>query len=141
MKEPKSTSRATLDHPAAATGRDGAIDFAATVEAASAERVMLDMPPHELEAIDAWIRTQPAPRPSRADAIRRLVKQALTGVQAPQQRGKEAASKAREMAGREIDRLGDASLPADERERRKRRLTKGPTEFREMRGDLPKPKR
>ena len=135
MKEPKSRSRATLDHPTAATGRDGAIDFAATVEAASAERVMLDMPPDELEAIGAWIKSQPAPRPSRA------VKQALAGVQAPQQRSKEAASKAREMAGRELDRLGDASLPADERERRKRRLTKGPSEFREMRGDLPKPKR
>ena len=110
MKEPKSRSKATLDHPPAATGRDGAIDFAAEVEAASAERVMLDMPPDELEAIDAWIKMQPA-------------------------------SKARELAGRELDRLGDASLPADERERRKRRLTKGPTEFREMRGDLPKPKR
>ena len=141
MKEPKSTSRATLDHPPVATGRDGAIDFAAKVEAASGERVVLEMPPDELEAIDAWIRTQPAPRPSRADAIRRLAKQALAGMQAPQQRSKTAASKARELAGREIDRLGDASLPASEREKRKRRLTKGPTEFREMRGDLPKPKR
>jgi hypothetical protein len=46
------------------------------------------------------------------------------------------------MASQEIDRLGDASLPADEHERRKRRLTKGPSEFRDMRGDiLPKPKR
>jgi hypothetical protein len=36
--------------------------------------------------------------------------------------------------------IGDASLPADERERRKRRLTKGPSEFRDMRGDLPKTK-
>jgi hypothetical protein len=46
------------------------------------------------------------------------------------------------MAGQAIDRLlGDAgSLPVDERERRKRRLTKGPSEFREIRGDLPKPK-
>ena len=141
MKQPKSTSRATLGHPPAATGRDGAIDFAAKDEAASAERVVLEMPPDELESIGAWIRTQPAPRPSRADAIRRLVKQALAVVQAPQKRSKKAASKAREMADREIDRLGDASLPADERERRKRRLTKGPTEFRDMRGDLPKPKR
>jgi hypothetical protein len=46
------------------------------------------------------------------------------------------------MAGQEIDRLlGDpGSLPVDERERRKRRLTRGPSEFREIRGDLPKPK-
>jgi hypothetical protein len=45
------------------------------------------------------------------------------------------------MAGHELDRLGDQSIPAEERERRKRRLTKGPTEFREIRGDLPKLKR
>jgi hypothetical protein len=46
------------------------------------------------------------------------------------------------MAGQAIGRLlGDAgSLPVDEQERRKRRLTKGPSEFREIRGDRPKPK-
>ncbi|MCE3257745.1 MAG: hypothetical protein K0Q64_1828, partial [Nitrobacter vulgaris] len=46
---------------------------------------------------------------------------------------------AREMAGQEIDRrLDEASIPAgEERARRKRRLTKGPSEFREMRGDIP----
>jgi ribosomal protein S11 len=134
-------SRATLRHAPATTDRDGAIDFAAKVEASSAERVTLEMPPDELKSIDAWIKTQPAPRPSRPEAIRRLVKQALTVGQPPQKRSKKAASKAREMAGQELDRLGDASLPADERERRKRRLTKGPDEFRDMRGDLPKPKR
>ena len=52
------------------------------------------------------------------------------------------SAKAREMAGQAIDRLlGDAgSLPVDEQERRKRRLTKGPNEFREIRGDLPGPR-
>jgi hypothetical protein len=67
-------------------------------------------------------------------------KRALAGAAPPQKRGKKAAAKAREMAGQELDRLGDASLAADERERRKRRLTKGPREFRDLRGDLPKPK-
>lgn len=129
-----------MRHAPAATGRDGAIDFAAKVEASSAERVTLEMPPDELKSIDAWIKTQPAPRPSRPEAIRRLVKQALTVGQRPQKRIKKAASKAREMADQELDRLGDASLPVGERERRKRRLTKGPREFRDMRGDLPKPK-
>ena len=137
MKEPKSKSRATFRHAPATTGRDGAIDFAAKVETSSAERVMFEMPPDELKSIDAWIKTQPAPRPSRPEAIRRLVQQALAGAQRPHKRSKEAASKAREMAGQELDRLSDASLPADERERRKRRLTKGPGEFRDMRGDLP----
>ena len=140
MKKPQNTSRATLRHAPATTGRDGAIDFAAKVEASSAERVILEMPPGELKSIDAWIKTQPAPRPSRPDAIRRLVEQALAGAQRPQKRSKEAASKAQQMAGQELDRLGDASLSADEREKRKRRLTKGPGEFRDMRGDLPKPK-
>ena len=140
MKKPQNTSRATLRHAPATTGRDGAIDFAAKVEASSAERVILEMPPGELKSIDAWIKTQPAPRPSRPDAIRRLVEQALAGTQRPQKRSKEAASKAQQMAGKELDRLGDASLSADEREKRKRRLTKGPGEFRDMRGDLPKPK-
>jgi hypothetical protein len=140
MKKPQNTSRATLRHAPATTGRDGAIDFAAKVEASSAERVILEMPTGELKSIDAWIKTQPAPRPSRPDAIRRLVEQALAGTQRPQKRSKEAASKAQQMAGQELDRLGDASLSADEREKRKRRLTKGPGEFRDMRGDLPKPK-
>jgi hypothetical protein len=140
MKKAPNTSRATLRHAPVTTGRDGAIDFAAKVEASSVERLVLEMPPGELKSIDAWIKMQPAPRPSRRDAIRRLVEQALAGAQPRQQRSKKAAAKARNMASQELDRLGDASLPADERERRKRRLTSGPREFRDMRGDLPKPK-
>jgi hypothetical protein len=96
------------------------------------------MSPDELKSLDAWITTQPAPRPTRAEAIRRIVKEALARAV----RGKKSAATAREMAGQEIDRrLDEASIPAgDERARRKRRLTKGPSEFRDMRGDLPKPK-
>jgi hypothetical protein len=70
----------------------------------------------------------------------RLIRQALAGPQPLQKRSKEAASQARELARRELDRLGDASVSADEREKRKRRLTRGPSEFRDMRADLPKPK-
>jgi len=43
------------------------------------------------------------------------------------------AAKAREMAGQEIDRLADTSLPADERKKRKLRLIRGPREFRDIR--------
>jgi arylformamidase len=50
MKKPQNTSRATLRHAPATTGRDGAIDFAAKVEASSTERVMLEMPPGELKS-------------------------------------------------------------------------------------------
>jgi hypothetical protein len=45
-----------------------------------------------------------------------------------------------EMADREIDRLGDQAVPNEERARRKRRLIKGPREFRGLRTDLPKNK-
>jgi hypothetical protein len=41
--------------------------------------------------------------------------------------------KAAEMAGREVDRLGDASATSEERASRKRRLVSGPREFRDMR--------
>jgi hypothetical protein len=34
-------------------------------------------PPVELRALDAWIAGQPAPKPSRPEAVRRLVEQAL----------------------------------------------------------------
>jgi hypothetical protein len=48
------------------------------------------------------------------------------------------AIKAEEMAALTIDRLAGSSLPAEERATRKRRLLKGPKEFRDIRGDLPK---
>jgi len=48
------------------------------------------------------------------------------------------AAKAREMASQEIDRLSDPSANDEERQRRKRRLLKGPKEFRDVRGNRPK---
>jgi hypothetical protein len=45
------------------------------------------------------------------------------------------------MAGEQIDKLADTSATDEERHRRKRRLLKGPGEFREIRGDLAKPRR
>ena len=49
-------------------------------------------------------------------------------------RPKEAA-KASEMAGEEIDRLGDPLATDEERQLRKRRLIKGPQEFRDIRSN------
>jgi hypothetical protein len=46
--------------------------------------------------------------------------------------------KASEMAAQEIDRLIDPSEPEEERQRRKRRLIKGPKQFRDVRGNRPK---
>jgi len=51
----------------------------------------------------------------------------------PGSRAKRAA-KAADMAGRKIDQLDDKSAPDEVRAQRKRRLIKGPSEFREMRG-------
>jgi ribosomal protein S27E len=48
------------------------------------------------------------------------------------------AAKAREMASQEIDRLSDPSATEEERQRRKRRLLKGPKEFRGVRGNRAK---
>jgi hypothetical protein len=50
------------------------------------------------------------------------------------------AVKASEMAAQEIDRLIDPSAPDEERQRRKRRLIKGPKEFRDLRGNRSKRK-
>jgi hypothetical protein len=46
--------------------------------------------------------------------------------------------RAQELATNAIETIID---PADERAQRRRRLTKGPEEFREVRADRPKPKR
>jgi len=51
---------------------------------------------------------------------------------------KRSQRKAAEMAGREIDHLGDQTATHEERAQRKRRLIRGPREFRRVRGDLPK---
>src|SRR5262249_20953092 len=51
------------------------------------------------------------------------------------------AAKARAMAGQEIDRLSDPSATEEERQRRKRRLLKGPKEFRDVRSKSGKRRR
>ena len=92
-----------------------------------------------IKQIDAWAKGAGAA--SRAEAIRRLVNQSLVAAaQQPRRGSHKGASKATELASEEIDRRVDHSLPVEERERRKRQLTKGPQEFRDLRGDLPKPK-
>ena len=47
------------------------------------------------------------------------------------------AARVSEMAGREIDLLGDPSATDEERELRKQRLIKGPQEFRDIRSNRP----
>jgi hypothetical protein len=46
-------------------------------EGKGAPQIGLRLPPPELAAVDAWIATQPKPKPSRPVAIRRLVELGL----------------------------------------------------------------
>jgi hypothetical protein len=46
-----------------------------------ATQVNVRIPPAEVKALDGWIKSQPTPRPSRPEAIRRLVEYAI--VMAP----------------------------------------------------------
>ena len=97
------------------------------------------LPDAMIKQIDAWAKREDIT--SRSEAIRRLVDLSLVAAsQQPRRGSHKGASKASEWAGQELDRVADQSVPAEEQERRKRRLTKGPTEFRDMRDDLPKSK-
>jgi hypothetical protein len=88
--------------------------------------------------IDKWAAQNGAA--SRSDAIRRLVELGLVGSDPAKHTSRKAAAKAAGMAGRRIDEISDPSATAEEQQNRKRRLIKGPSEFRDMRGIEPKPK-
>jgi hypothetical protein len=92
-----------------------------------------------LDAVDTWAAKQDD-KPTRPEAIRRLVELGLASAQPAKPRSKKAASKASELAADTIDHIADQSAPTEEREKRKRRLLKGPAEFRDLRADLPKAK-
>lgn len=93
----------------------------------------------EMSSLDRWIAVQ-SDHPSRPEAIRRLVRQALASADESRPTSKGAARKASELAAREIEGLADKSQSPAEQQRRERRLIRGPKEFRDMRGDQPKPK-
>jgi hypothetical protein len=94
--------------------------------------------PNPLAALDAWIARQREPM-SRPEAIRRLVEAGLKAKPTLPLHTKKAAAKAAKIAERHIDPLIEPSAPVEERHHRKRRLIKGPAEFRDIRADLPKP--
>jgi Arc/MetJ-type ribon-helix-helix transcriptional regulator len=96
------------------------------------------MPAHLIKSVDSWAAKHADG--SRSEAIRRLVELGLVGSDPAKHTSRKAAAKASDMAGRRIDKIGDPSATAEERQDRKQRLLKGPSEFRDMRGDHPKPK-
>jgi Arc/MetJ-type ribon-helix-helix transcriptional regulator len=87
-------------------------------------------------AIDNWAEENSVS--SRSEAIRRLLELGLTASKPLRRRNLEAASKALELAAQELDKLIDPSTPDEERKMRKRRLLRGPKEFRDMRDDVSK---
>ncbi|MBW7974561.1 hypothetical protein [Bradyrhizobium sp. BR 10289] len=96
------------------------------------------MPAVLTAAVDAWAE---AHHLTRSDAICKLVELGLKIAPAASASAQSFASDATRIeaiAVHEIEALLDPALPADERERRIRRLTEGPPEFSHQRIDLPK---
>jgi hypothetical protein len=93
------------------------------------------MPAALMAEVEAWATANDA---TRSDAIRRLVELGLTARVRPTQRN---ATRAKELAANVIDDLADGAASADDRASRKRRLLKGPEEFREARVDRPRAKK
>jgi hypothetical protein len=93
-----------------------------------------------LAKVDRWAGKQDD-APGRSEAIRRLVELGLT-VKTPARPVSKPGRRLRaaELAANAIDKIGDPAAPSEERAQRRRRLTKGPEEFQEMRLDRPRAK-
>jgi hypothetical protein len=102
--------------------------------------VMVRVQPDMAKQLDDWRRKQDD-LPGRPEAIRRLVELGLT-VKTPVRPVSKPGRRLRaaELAAKAIDKIGDPAAHPDERAQRRRHLTKGPEEFREVRVDLPKAK-
>jgi hypothetical protein len=89
-------------------------------------------------AVDQWASSQ-SDKPTRPEAIRRLVELGLTvkPKSVPTERQRAALA---DLASKAIDSLTSGEPDSDEKASRKRRLIKGPEEFREVRVDRPKSK-
>ena len=122
---------------------------------------MLNAP---LAALDSWIDKQKEPDLSRPEAIRRLVVLGLTVKAKARSTGRRPRAalvadlaadtidslpaarpgrrgRAQELARDAIEKMGDPTASPEERDQRRRRLTKGPIEFRAARVDQLKAKR
>jgi hypothetical protein len=94
------------------------------------------MPPGLIAEVETWATANDT---NRSEAIRRLVELGLkikTPARLISKPGRRL--RAQELATKAIDKIIDPAAPPEERAQRRRRLTKGPTEFREARIDQPK---
>jgi hypothetical protein len=80
-----------------------------------------------------WAEFQPD-APTLSEAVRRLVELGLT-VKTSRRKNVAHRARANEMAAGAIDKMTDKDASADDQASRKRRLLKGPEEFRDVRVD------
>jgi len=102
-------------------------------------QIQVRIQPDKLAQLDEWIAAQ-KDRPSRPEAIRRIVEGVVAQSVHPKPSTKRKDQKASDLADRAAEHLVDKSLPAEEQQRRKGSLIKGPKEFRNIREDSPKTK-
>ena len=86
------------------------------------------------DSVDRWAARQPD-KPGRSEAMRRLIERGLAASSSSRPHSPKARAKAAALAGETIDRHADQSASPAEQQSRKRRLLKGPKEFRDMRKD------
>jgi hypothetical protein len=104
-------------------------------------QVVVRLQPDPLSALDKWALKQ-GDQPTRPEAIRRLIELGLK-ADTPAKAARSTPNKLRaaELAAKAIDNMHDPAASTAERDERRRRLTKGPPEFREVRVDRPKVKK
>lgn len=90
----------------------------------------------QMSFLDDWIEQQNETDLSRPEAIRRLVELGLTVKPKARPRVDSQKQRAQDSAGKAVDKMADAGATADDQAGRKRRLLKGPEEFRDARVDL-----
>jgi hypothetical protein len=120
MAKSVSVKRKTRGRPA--TGTDPLMGFRAS--------------PVMRASVVRWAENQPD-KPTLSEAIRRLVELGLTVKTAGRQSSEGQKLRAREMAGKAIDKMTDTAATPDDQATRKKRLLKGPEEFRAVRVDRP----
>ena len=94
----------------------------------------LRMPKELMGAVEGWAARQ-ADNPARSEAFRRLVELGIAASVSARPHSPKTRAKAADLAAATIDRHTDRSASPEEQASRKRRLLKGPKEFRDIRKD------
>ena len=108
--------------------------------AVTGDPVLVRVQPDMAKQLDDWRRKQ-EDLPGRPEAIRRLIELGLAVPSKARKQSRSGADRAKELATGAVEKMIDPSVPSEERSQRRRRLTKGPSEFREGRVDQPKAKK